>query len=82
MKDADSILKQALALPLDERERLTLKLMESLGDEPPPSVVTEDELADTINERVADIDAGRANLLDAKKALARGRAKLRRRRRT
>jgi len=55
--------------------------MESRGDEPPPSIVTEDELADTINERLAEIAAGRANLLDAKKALARGRSKLRRRRR-
>ena len=81
MKDADSILKKALALPLDERERVALKLMESLGGERPPSIVTEDELADTINERLADLDAGRAHLLDAKKALANGRAKLRRRRR-
>ncbi|MEZ0231009.1 MAG: addiction module protein [Planctomycetota bacterium] len=81
MKDADSILKKALGLPLDERERLALKLMESLGAEGAPGIVSEDELADTINERLADIDVGRAKLLDTKKALAKGRAKLRRRRR-
>ena len=81
MKHADSLLKKALALPLDEREHLALKLMESLGAGRPPGIVTEDELADTINERLTDIDSGRAKLLDTKKALAKGRAKLRRRRR-
>jgi putative addiction module component (TIGR02574 family) len=81
MKDGDSILKKALALPLEERGRLALRLMESLADERPPGIVSEDELADTINERLADIDAGRAKLIDTKKALAKGRAKLRRRRR-
>lgn len=81
MKNADSILKKALALPTEERERLALRLMESLGGDRPPGVVSEDELADTIDERLADLDAGRAKLIDTKKALAKGRAKLRRRRR-
>jgi hypothetical protein len=79
MKDADSILREALDLPVDERERLALKLMESLGNERPPGVVSPDDLAGKINERLADIDTGRAMLVDSKDALAKGRAKLRRR---
>ena len=80
MKKADAIIKEALALPIKERGRIISRLIESLDEDGPPCRYTDDELAQKINERIADLDSGRAKLIDGKRAIAEARAELRRRR--
>jgi hypothetical protein len=79
VKDTATIFRDALQLPLAERERLVVELVESLGFESPPGALSDGELARKISERLADLDAGRARLIDSGEAIARGRANLRRR---
>jgi putative addiction module component (TIGR02574 family) len=81
MKDADSIIKRALELPSAERGRIAARLIESLDEEGPPNQCTEDELAEKINRRVAEIKAGTAKLVDGKRVIKEARARLRKRRR-
>jgi hypothetical protein len=79
MKDADSIIRDALELSTAERGRVAARLIESLDDERPPCCDANDELAVKINARIADVDAGTAKLVDGKQAIEEIRAELRKR---
>lgn len=81
MKDADSIIKEALALPTAERGRIAARLIESFDDEGPPLRSSDVELAAKLNARIAEIEAGTAKLVDGKQALEEIRTELRNRHR-
>ncbi len=81
LKDVDSIIKEALELPSAERGRIAARLIESLDDASPPSRCSDDELASKINQRIAEIDAGTAKLVDGKQAIQEIRSELGKRRR-
>ena len=76
VKSVESILGDALALPPLERQRLLRRLVESL-DEDPEEPGAEDAWAELIARRIADLDAGRATVIDARDALAKARAEFR-----
>ena len=82
MKDVESIIKEALELPSAERGRIAARLIESLDEEGPPCRYSDAELTSKINERIAEIDAGTAKLVDGKQAIEEIRAELRKRRPT
>lgn len=82
MKDADSILKDALELPSEERGRIAARLIDSLDDQGPPCRYSNDELAAKINRRVAEVEEGTAKLVDAKQAIEELRSELRKPRRS
>lgn len=79
MATADSILNEALSLPAVERGRLIQRLIESL-DDGADEADTQDAWADVIARRIADLDAGRAKVIDGKAAIAAARQELARRR--
>ena len=54
MQSATKLLEEALQLPVDEREELAAKLLDSL--EPPPGISIDDR--DEIERRAADARAG------------------------
>jgi putative addiction module component (TIGR02574 family) len=76
----ESILNDALALPANERGRLIQRLIESL-DDGQDETDSEDAWAEVIARRIADLDAGRAKVVDAKAAIAAARQALAERRR-
>lgn len=80
MRTADSVLHDALALDLSSREWLIRRLIESLDDSP-AEADAEEAWAEVIERRVADLDAGRATVIDGKQAIAQARAELARKRR-
>jgi putative addiction module component (TIGR02574 family) len=75
MATADSILTDALSLPLPERQRIIQRLIESLDDQEEDDPA-QDALADVISRRLADLDAGRAKVIDGKAAIAEARRNL------
>ena len=79
MSTIDSVLQEALSLPPSDRGQLIQRLIESLdtGEDDPNA---EDAWAEVIAKRIADLDAGRAKVIDAKCALAQAREDLRRKR--
>lgn len=79
MATLDSILNDALALPTADRGRLIQRLIESL-DDGEAEAGAEDEWAELIARRIADLDAGTARTIDGKAAIARAREELARRR--
>lgn len=79
MTKLELILNDALALPVVERGRLVQRLIESL-DDGQQEADTEDARAELIARRIADLDAGRAKVVDAKAAIAAARQDLARRR--
>lgn len=79
MATADSILNDALSLPPAERGRIIQRLIESL-DDGADETDTEDAWAEVIARRLADLDAGRAKVIDGKAAIAEARQELARRR--
>lgn len=79
MTKLELILNDALALPVVERGRLVQRLIESL-DDGQQEADTEDAWAELIARRIADLDAGRAKVVDAKAAIAAARQDLARRR--
>lgn len=70
------VLDQALALPLEERARLALRLTESLDG--PNDEGAEAAWAKVLARRVAEVEAGTAELVSAEDAVARARARIRR----
>jgi len=69
----DALVQEALELPLDEREILANRLLESIEDqnEEPVSLEWEAEIA----RRIEEIDSGKAVLIPAEEVFARMRAK-------
>lgn len=82
MKDPETILNDALELPSAERGRIAARLIQSLDDQDMPCRYSDDELAAKIDERVREVEAGTAELIDGRQAIAELRAELRNRRRT
>ncbi len=72
MATVDSVLREALALPPEERGEVIQRSIESL-DTGEDDLSAEDAWAELIAKRIADLDAGRATVLDAKAALVRAR---------
>jgi putative addiction module component (TIGR02574 family) len=60
-RDAADILKEALALPLDQRAALAGSLINSLDEEPDEAV--EEAWGVEIARRLAEIDSGQVKLL-------------------
>lgn len=62
MRSADDVLKDALALPIEDRAKIAGSLIESLDDD-----VVDDEAEELwsaeIAKRIADIDAGRVKMV-------------------
>lgn len=79
MATVDSILNDALSLPPAERGHIIQRLIESL-DDGADEVDTEDAWAEVIARRLADLDAGRAKVIDGKAAIAEARQELAKRR--
>lgn len=79
MATPDSILNDALALPAADRGRLIQRLIESLEDWE-EEADAEDQWAELIARRIADLDAGKARTTDGKAAIAKAREELARRR--
>lgn len=77
MKDPESILKEALELPSTERGRIAMRLIESLEGAAMPCSYSDDELSARIDERAREVEAGSAELLDGRTAIAELRAELR-----
>ena len=63
------------------RARADAEFARALDEEGPPCRYTDEELAPKINERIAEIEAGTAKLVDGKQAIEEIRAELRNRRR-
>ncbi len=80
MKNADAIIKEALSLPLAGKALVIRRLVESL-DEGEADPGAEEAWAEVVAQRIADLDAGRAKVIDGKAAIKKARAELRRRRR-
>lgn len=76
MKDAESILKEALELPVDERIRVALQLMDSIDDRSPHADAEEAWTAE-IERRMAALEAGTAKTMSAREAIERARERLR-----
>lgn len=76
MRNADSILKDALELPIEERIRIALELMESVDDRPSHPDAEEAWVAE-VNRRIVALEAGTAKTMSAKDAIARARQRLR-----
>lgn len=67
------LLSQALHLPPDERETLAVQLMASIPDEAVGASGADLELAQTIERRIAERDAGHAKTIDISTFAARVR---------
>lgn len=65
---ADQILRDALALPLEERADLTDRLVESLVEDAPPEI-TRLHL-DEVRRRIAEVQSGAVTLIPGDEALA------------
>lgn len=76
MATLDSVLNAALALPVDDRSRLIQRLIETLEGDDDASHGAEDAWAEVVERRVADLDAGRAHVIDGKAAIAKARQEL------
>jgi putative addiction module component (TIGR02574 family) len=61
MRSAEEVLKDALALPAEARAEIASSLIDSLDDHVDPQV--EELWAAEIARRIADIDAGRVQLI-------------------
>ncbi|MBX3471164.1 MAG: addiction module protein [Planctomycetes bacterium] len=82
MTKLESLLHDALKLPADERGVLIQRLIESLeGPAGSADDDAEDVWAEVIARRIADLEAGRARIVDAKSAIGAAREELARRRR-
>lgn len=79
MATLDSIYEDAQRLSAPDRERLLQRLIEDL--DPPEEGLDDEAWAREIERRLADLDAGRARLIDGKKAMSDLREELARRRR-
>jgi hypothetical protein len=77
MSPVESVLKDALALSPEDQARLLRELIDRLGPRAP--LGDEDLVAERLARRIAALDAGTEPVLDAKEALAKARAQLRRR---
>lgn len=76
MTKLDAILLDALALPVAERGRLIERLIESLDESGQDETDTEDAWAEVIALRIAELDAGRVKIVDAKATIAAARQEL------
>lgn len=74
MREADSILADALDLPEDERARLALRLAESLHGDPQPGA--ERAWVKEIARRIERVRDGTAETVTGEEALASARARL------
>lgn len=81
MTKLESLLHDALRLPADERGVLVRRLIESLDEPAEAEDGAEDAWAEVIARRIAELDAGRARVVDAKSAIAAAREEMARRRR-
>jgi putative addiction module component (TIGR02574 family) len=79
MRSADTILNDALALPVPERAKLVERLLESL-DEGTDDPMVDDALAAVIARRLDDLESGKAKVIDAREAVRNLRAEMAKRR--
>ncbi len=72
-----NVLADALALPVDQRVRLIGRLLESLDESDAVDAADwEQSWIDEINHRIAELDAGRAELIPAETVFAELRERL------
>lgn len=81
MTKLESLLHDALSLSAGERGVLIRRLIESLDEPAEIEDDAEDVWAEVIARRIAELDAGRARVVDARSAIATAREELARRRR-
>jgi putative addiction module component (TIGR02574 family) len=62
MEMYNEILRAALALPYDQRWKLVEEVEETLH--PAPNYKTQDEFEATVHQRIADMESGRAKLVE------------------
>ena len=71
MASSEEIFREAVALPVDARADLTDRLIASLAEDVSPEV-TEAQLAE-VRRRIAEVEAGAAELIPGDEVLARVR---------
>ena len=64
----------AMRLPESQREELAILLLDTLESDPPPGLKSEAEWLATIHQRMEDVDAGNAKVVDLDEAMRRIRS--------